>query len=162
MKINKFVLGKGELSKRVICSYDFEVFDFTFLYDLEEHFFEGLSYAFLEPEFIKNISFVESRRKIDKEIISKILNISNYNKINVLPNGKNPEFFNEKSLDVLEYQGESGTGHIYYRISKIYNLQKVYDFYENIKQYKDLDYEMFLFLDAQYDFLKQQKQLKNT
>ena len=77
-----------------------------------------------------------------------------------MPNGKNPEFFNEKSLDVLEYQGESGTGHIYYRISKIYNLQKVYDFYENIKQYKDLDYEMFLFLDAQYDFLKQQKAIK--
>lgn len=159
MKINKFLIGEGEKSKRVLTSYNFEVFDFTFFYNDEVINYEGFEY-FLEPDFIKNLDLIQGRKNIDKFFISKILGIEKLNCVKTLNLCHELPKFKNDTLTVLEWQGENNTGACYYRETKIFELQKVYDLFESISKYQTEDFKLFEFLNSQWEFLKEQKAIK--
>ena len=161
MKINKFLIGGGDKSKRVLASLNFEVFDFTFLYNDEVINHDGFEY-FIEPDFIKQLDLIQGRKNIDKFFISKITGMQNFNEVKTLNLCHELPKFKNDTLTVLELQGYNSTGSAYYRETKIFELQKVYDLFENISKYEKEDYVLFKFLDSQWEFLKEQKAIKKN
>lgn len=161
MKINKFLIGSGEKSKRVLTSYNFEVFDFTFLYNDDVINHGGFEY-FIEPDFIKQLDLIKGRKNIDKYFISKIIGNECLNEVKTLNLCHELPKFNNNTLTILELQGYNSTGSAYYRETKIFELQKVYDLFLELSKYKNEDLMLFDFLNSQWEFLKEQKAIKNN
>lgn len=164
MEISRYEFGEGDLTARLITSYNFQVFDLIFKYEKVELESNGFS-VFVEPDFIKNIYSLQSRKMIDENIILPILKIDkkDYNPIFGINNGAEKiNFDKNNSLDVYEVVGTYGIGN-YVRKTKIFEVQKHYSLFEKISinnQYSDIDDDMYLFILNQWDYLKQQKAIK--